>query len=423
MDRSIALSQEVAWHTSNKRTIFISPSTLIDCWERQLIEICGIKDSFDKRSRTIQSLSDQTKKLWTIFNLNRDALDRDYMSDEKFLSGYLSAFFIPNVERVRHALINSRIENIVSDLCEREVLRILDFGAGPLSATFGTLIAIEMLLAGSVSIKTKRIEITAVERSEKAIQFGIQCIEKSKNKDIDFVTERLTSIPKQKKFDIILAANVLNEVPQKHQATTLNSLIEAMSKETPSLMLALEPGQDSHSRRLSELRDHILTGTSLATKKIIAPCPHERPCPLSPSMNRLDWCWFRSKFPPPIFQLELDAKSKLDHTELAYCYFLISEAGSTTKKKPWAICVSDEMPAGKEEQREKRATYFKKNASGITLLSDEMINELAEHGQKTKLCTAEGSLLGGLRQRTEQSKFSRGDPAAQKDFDLLINER
>lgn len=416
---------QTAWNFSDEKFKLIDSRKLLSFWESEIISMCEIKGESELRLRKIQSISDQTKKLWSVFNLRRDELDRDYMSDEKMLLGYLSAFFIPNIERVRHALISSGIQKSMSNLSTSKVIRVLDFGAGPLSATFGTLVAIEELLSNTdLKInKPSKIEITVVERSEKAFQFGKRCLEASQSSDVEISLERLTSVPKQREFDFVLAANVLNEIPQKHQANTLNVLVDAMSSEKPSLMLLLEPGQESHAKRLSELRDQLLSGPALHSKHILAPCPHNKPCPLGPKMNRTDWCWFRSKFTPPPFQSELDSKSRLDHTELAYSFFLLEGLTYSAEKKPWAVCVSDEMPTGPDSDSEKRSLYYRKNALNLSQVSEEICSEIAKFGQKTKLCSKEGTLLGGLRKKTQQQKFQRGDVAGESDFTLVIKEK
>lgn len=416
---------QTAWKFSDEKFKLIDSLKLLSFWENEVISMCDIKGESELRSRKIQSISDQTKKLWSVFNLKRDELDRDYMSDEKMLLGYLSAFFVPNIERVRHALVSSGIQKNLSELATNDIIRVLDYGAGPLSATFGTLVALEQILTNSkfeINIP-KKIEITVVERSERAYQFGKKCLEACKSIDVEISLERLTSVPKQRKFDFVLAANVLNEIPQRHQANTLHVLVEAMSTERPSLMLLLEPGQDSHAKRLSELRDELLSAPALHSKHILAPCPHNKPCPLGPKMNRTDWCWFRSKFTPPPFQSELDSKSKLDHTELAYSFFLLEALPHSIERKPWAVCVSDEMAPGSESDSEKRSLYYRKNAINMNQVSGEICSELAKYGQKTKLCSSNGTLLGGLRMRTNQHKFQRGDVAGESDFTLIIKEK
>lgn len=416
------------WWSSRCSGALLDSVSLLAEWERDLLLMSVPQTDSNSRSRALQSLSDQTKKLWNVFNTEREKLDRDYMSEEGSFLAYLSAFFVPNIERTRHALSSSRAAGVLEPLLESETLNILDFGAGPLSCSFGFLIALGELATRTKINRIKNIHIVATERSERAVRIGQKWLEKVLDSKFSIQIERRTAVPKDLLFDVVLAANVLNEIPDKHHIKTLQLLKSSLYADDSgkkSILLILEPGQDIHSRKLVTLRDETLSSLGDTNFRIVAPCPHTLECPLSPQMNRSDWCWFRCKFMVPTFQAELDRKSQIDHRELAYSYLLLSGSPKEKTKEPWAICVSDEMPVGDTEGQERRSVYFKSNQVGEKKINEARIEDLARQGFKTKLCCSNGKLLGAIREKkSEQESYLRGlEVDKSNSFELYIAER
>ncbi|NBW82307.1 methyltransferase domain-containing protein, partial [bacterium] len=299
-------------------------------------------------SQQLQSLADLTVQLWHRFNTNRASLDRDYMSDEKSLSAYMASFLLPNVERVRTVLTHARMIEKICNLVNLETIELLDFGAGPLSASMGFLLAMNeaVKLSGNGSIKTKKIRVTAVERSEKAVKRAQTLIQKSLHANITFELDRVTSIPADSSFHVILAANVMNEIPEKHRLKVLSSLLQGMLKTSNSIAVVLEPGQEEHSKNLASLRDSIFDGSLGGQLELLAPCPHRNGCPLGPKSARRDWCWFKTDFSRPLILMELDRRTKLDHSQLAFSWLALGnnmKSSHLEQKNPLAVCVSDEM--------------------------------------------------------------------------------
>ena len=400
---------------------------LVRDWEHDLLKLSFPQQEDNTNVRQLQSLGDLTKLLWQKFNNNRAELDRDYMSDEKMLVAYLAAFFIPNIERTRHIASSSRVKDKLIKLMNQEELEILDFGSGPLSSSIGILIALGELSSGTGSSQNKiqKIRITATERSERAFKIGALWLEKVMESRISMSIERRTSIPQDKQFDIAVASNVFNEIPEKHHLKTMLMLSKAIkqnSSSPESLLLIIEPGQEIHSKRLVALRDQVIETESLSNLHILAPCPHSFSCPLSPSVERSDWCWFRCRFEVPTFQKELDKRSQLDHSELAYSFLAYSPKANADK--PWSICVSDEMGVGPLAAASKRLQYFSNNLIQNNKISDQRLEQLATDGFKTKLCCSNGKLVAGIRGHLgAEVKTMRGDEiATPSQVETLIAE-
>ena len=80
-------------------------------------------------------------------------------------------------------------------------------------------------------------------------------------------------------FDLVTASYLLNEL---EPAAALALLSRAWSQTTGALVL-VEPGTPADYDRMMAFRGHLIERGAT----ILAPCPHDRPCPM-----RDDWCHF-----------------------------------------------------------------------------------------------------------------------------------
>lgn len=420
-------NQSAWWSKESHFTIFDS-AAFIEHWKSEVLNSACSKTKSKNQVSALQLLSDQTKNLWKSFTLERSELDRDYMSQEKYFTAYLASFFIPNIERTRQIFMQPRAARLMSELCKKEVIEVLDFGSGPLSSSIGLLIALDQTIQmGKTASKLKNIKITAVERSEKAVETAKSWLQKHLLNQLQADVTRLTSAPKNTSYDVILAANVFNEIPKKHQFTTLKNLLSCLHKTEPhqtSQLLIIEPGQEGHAKGLSALRDAVVHEANLSHIQIEAPCLHRGDCPLSDRSQRRDWCWFKGQFERPEFLAELDRRTEIDHSSLAYSYLLLSNSPCASPKKG-AIAVSDEMQLAGEDGKDARYQFFKNNRVNSPKTEDTVLLQLANSCTKLKLCTSDGELLAGLSLSTNTpSSRRRGSQIeSMDDFDCLVQER
>jgi len=419
------LKSNQPWWNDQSHLDLVSGPKIIEQWKLQLFGTDTPTPS------QIQSVAALTQQLWEKFNTQRAELDRDYMSDEKQMQAYLASFFIPNIERCRIVFSHPEISRILEKIVSLETIRILDFGSGPLSGSLGLLLALNDLKRCSDKniFKSKRIEIFAAERSEKAIKKGKQIIENSVSSETEIVISRGTSIPKDNDFDIVIAANVINEIPEKHKSKTLLQLADSLTCIRTHIAVVLEPGQEIHSKGLSQLRD-TLCGPNTINVSIVAPCPHTNPCPLSPSTGRNDWCWFKSTFNTPDILSEIDRRSKIQHSELAYSFIAFTRSQqvekSPTNRALWAVAVSDEMGVGQPSDQEKRLQYFKHSRVFPQQEVDpKLLESIAATGLKTKLCARSGDYLAGLNSTDKPRKIIRRgqEIKSEIEFEIIIKER
>ncbi len=420
-----ALKTNQPWWNEQSHLDLVSGPKIIEQWKIQLFGTDAPTPS------QIQSVAALTQQLWEKFNTQRADLDRDYMSDEKSMQAYLASFFIPNIERCRIVFSHPEVSKILEKIVSLETIRILDFGSGPLSGSIGLLLALNDLKSSLDKniFKSKKIEIFAAERSEKATKKGKHIIENSVSPEIEIVVSRGTSIPKDKEFDIVIAANVINEIPEKHKSKTLIQLAESLTSDRAHVGVVLEPGQEVHSKGLSELRD-TLCGTNTLNVSIVAPCPHTKPCPLSPSTGRNDWCWFKSTFNTPDILSEIDKRSKIQHGELAYSYIAFTRSDksekSLTSRTLWAVAVSDEMSVGQPSDQEKRLQYYKHSrVYPQQEVDSKLLERIAANGLKTKLCARSGDFLAGLNSTDKPRAIVRRgqEIVSENEFEVIIKER
>ena len=90
-------------------------------------------------------------------------------------------------------------------------------------------------------------------------------------------------------YDLVVLGHVLNELPVDDQLR----VVDMAWKLTAGVLLIVEPGTSAAFPVVRMCRDHLLS-TGAHT---LAPCPHDRPCPLVD-----DWCHFPQRIMRPPFQ-------------------------------------------------------------------------------------------------------------------------
>ncbi len=84
-------------------------------------------------------------------------------------------------------------------------------------------------------------------------------------------------------YDLVIAAYVLGELPQP----TLDALLNRLWSCTAGVLLLVEPGTPRGFSLIRHAREYLLSDGA----KMVAPCPHERTCP----MPAHDWCHFAQR--------------------------------------------------------------------------------------------------------------------------------
>lgn len=148
-----------------------------------------------------------------------------------------------------------------------KIIRVLDFGCGPGT---GSLAAIETF--------KQKLEINLFDISGKASQFAKELIKEfSPGTKANLKEENW----KKEKYDLIIAANSLNEISDP-EITTRDLLA---SLEESGVLVILEPALKIKTRKAMELRDFILNQDKTLT--VLFPCTRNDACPM---LKEDDWC-------------------------------------------------------------------------------------------------------------------------------------
>ena len=189
----------------------------------------------------------------------------------------------------------SVLKSILSELIKREPTfkpsSILDYGAGLGS---GILAALEIYTEKNIH------KIAAVEPNKNMRKLGkyfTDRIFELQNKPIDIAwVDALTMLPgvgglQRGKYDLIILSHVLQEIPTaKMRGLVIETLYNRLDEN--SIFIVVEPGTPKGFRFIHDLREVIRQKkyTYKEEVNIIAPCPHNKVCPMASQTNT--WCHY-----------------------------------------------------------------------------------------------------------------------------------
>lgn len=120
--------------------------------------------------------------------------------------------------------------------------------------------------------------------------------------------------------NVLLLSHVCSELSGDSENAILNLIKSA------DLTVWVDAGSSEVSRKLSSLRDSLLLGTS---HEVLAPCPHQKKCPLSQSAS--DWCHVFGKTPSSAHQDPFWSKAReelqIDLSQLPMQYLVFGRKG------------------------------------------------------------------------------------------------
>ena len=180
-------------------------------------------------------------------------------------------------------------------------LRVLDVGAGPLTASI------------ALALSTRQpLDVVAFDRSEAILADGVAVLralrpEVKVRTVVGNVRHGRDWQAVGGPFDLVLASHVLNEwsvggAKSQSAAEFVAQMLEQRLAPHGSVVL-VEPGTRDGSRRLIEVREHL--GAVLPELAILSPCLGPGPCPLAGDGR--DWCHGERPWQRPEVVQALDA--------------------------------------------------------------------------------------------------------------------
>ncbi|MBS0615218.1 MAG: methyltransferase type 11 [Verrucomicrobia bacterium] len=214
---------------------------------------------------------------------------KPYLTSEDHYYAYLA---------VRFPATLAAITRVLQEANHFSIETMLDLGAGP-----GTgWIAAKTIFAG---LKKG----TLIEADPRFIALGKQQIE-------DLVVWKQEKLPcTLEPHDLVLLSYSLGEMPQA------DKVIEEAWKAAQKLLIVIEPGTPGGYARIIRVRTWLLSqGAS-----IVAPCPHQLPCPMQGS----DWCHFPARVERTKLHKQLKSGT-LGFEDEKFSYLIVSK----DKKEP-----------------------------------------------------------------------------------------
>ncbi|HAN32378.1 MAG TPA: hypothetical protein DCQ06_12355 [Myxococcales bacterium] len=225
------------------------------------------------------------RKLSGRFTDRRSERKAGYMASPESRAAYLLYYVLTGAATIQAALYRSAWR---APKVEGRSLRVLDLGAGPMTASLGFAL-----------IYDGPIDITAVDASRAALQDGKRLMKevrpdvRVKLIDGNLRDGRLRQHLGQD-YDLILCSNVLNEFPEAvrrerdRPSAALKLVSDLLTRRLSShgRVLLVEPASRSASNVLIRLRDRLVAEER---GQILGPCVGTDRCPLGGAKAR-NWC-------------------------------------------------------------------------------------------------------------------------------------
>ncbi len=242
----------------------------------------------------------------------------NYFTIAKFRSSYFLYFF--GLQGAKFLTLFDRhpmaVDAALEDAVDRGVLRIIDVGAGPGTASIAFLCHLleKILKEHDSSPKEQKlrlpfsIELLWIDHNEAILKDGEQLLERLLDlfPEIDGSIALKTEVrpwwkhPADFSFEasLVLFGNVLNE-SASGSAVFQKGLGPFLKNPAGGGVLLLEPAFREPSQRISTIRDEVVLSSS--PLPLWGPCLHTGKCPLSSGKN---WCHFSvpAKLPGEFFR-------------------------------------------------------------------------------------------------------------------------
>lgn len=126
---------------------------------------------------------------------------------------------------------------------------------------------------------------------------------------------------------LLLASHVIDEMSASERESFLGVLAAA------DAVLWVEPGTKASSRLVATMRERLKTNV-----EILAPCPHDRSCPMLAPDRARDWCHFFAPAPAGVFQSawwgEFSRRMGIDLRSLPVSYLVFRRPRGNQSRPP-----------------------------------------------------------------------------------------
>ena len=306
--------------------------------------------------RIAQAVADLSR----LFTTDRASLKSDYLDHPVHAAAYLKYFLPVNLSKVQVLL--DEMPQGWPDQASGRSIRILDVGSGPGAGALAAFDWFHQYWSDRIrELTVVAIDVSAEALNQAKLLWDVYCRESGATGGrliaYEGSLERslngpwLKSIDQQAPYDLIIAANCLNELYSRN-ADPVESRVELVTQllarlvPTGTLMI-VEPALRDTSRALHQVRDRLIEEKRCT---IYSPCLHENSCPAL--VNPFDWCHEERGWEPPLGIQKIDEAVGFIKDALKFSYLLLRKDGRTiAERRPDIYRVVSELRELKGEKR------------------------------------------------------------------------
>jgi len=284
-------------------------------------------------------------RLNAYFTSERGERPANYFNQKDLRSGYILYFLPVNALKVAALLSQISLPTIP--------LTILDLGSGPGTGMFGAQAAFPSQKIHFILIDQNRNILRDAEslHREMATQSTLDTIDADLTRGPNWARPHgarphgASPLPRTPPADLILAVNLLSEIPGPRRLPLIEGLLRNRLK-TGGKILIVEPALQRTTRELMELHDQILRNRS---GFVYAPCLHQTACPML-AANRRDWCHATIEWQRPGWIERLDHLVGIRKDYLKCSYLLLGrEPAPVVSNETWRVVSGHLNSKGKSE--------------------------------------------------------------------------
>lgn len=204
----------------------------------------------------------------------------------------------------------SHIEEILPGLNPSS---LLDIGAGPSTATLASLAHWPSLQRG-ILLEPNQYFTEVGRQLLKCLNYNYEPQWLSQNVSASLDADLLA-------HDVVFMSYALNEIIEEQGASMVATILQKIWSLTGKILIILEPGTPTGQSNILFARDHLIRNGAHS----VAPCPHDRACPLS-NEYEIDkrWCHFSVRVERSRLHKNSKISAQLPYEDEKFSYIVFS---------------------------------------------------------------------------------------------------